>query len=324
MASNSELKDCHLTAFSETLLAIYDIARHSSLEDFQRNVLEEIELHLPHSSAWWGRASIHNDGPHLHSTHLKNLTDTYLSEWKAMRENDITVERVFDAPGKAIIIDFSDDETPAELKQLGENHHIDQLLCVIAIDPVTQLCDHLALYRQRHEPDFTQQDIALLSSLMPHLVSAMATNQLRTLYNLRESINPQRVAFAICDNKGILQMSEPSFTQLILQEIPDWKGPQLPLEWCQSEFSGQHISISLDRIGGLLLLQARLRDQADHLSSREMSVAKLMNEGMTYKMIARELDIAPNTVRHHIRSMYQKLNVHNKAELVRLMQSSLH
>lgn len=324
MSKQINRSSSELETFSALLLSVYELARHVSIDEFQSEVLYAIESCISHSSAWWGRASIQNDGPHLHRTHLKNLSERYLSDWKAMREKDITVQKVFDDPGQAVIIRFADSDTPLELKSLGKEHGINQLMCVIAIDPVTQLCEHVALYRSHGEPDFTQSDVDTLTNLMPHLVSATATNQLRTLYNLRESVNHHRVAFAICDKKGVLQMTEPTFTALLLTDFPEWKGPQLPPELYESEYCGENITLSFDRIGGLLLMQARYRDQSDQLSSREKSVAKLMNEGMTYKMIARQLDIAPNTVRHHIRSMYQKLNIHNKTELIRLIQPLLH
>lgn len=53
------------------------------------------------------------------------------------------------------------------------------------------------------------------------------------------------------------------------------------------------------------------------LSRRETQVAELFADGKTYKLIARELDIAPGTVRRHLNSIYEKLGVCNKIELSR-------
>ncbi|MCA9631114.1 MAG: AAA family ATPase, partial [Myxococcales bacterium] len=53
------------------------------------------------------------------------------------------------------------------------------------------------------------------------------------------------------------------------------------------------------------------------LSEREAEVAELYASGDTYKAIARTLNIAPATVRKHIGSIYHKLGVVNKIELLR-------
>lgn len=51
-----------------------------------------------------------------------------------------------------------------------------------------------------------------------------------------------------------------------------------------------------------------------NLSSREQEVLVHLSKGLNYKQIAVNLFISPNTVRRHIENVYQKLEVHNKAE----------
>lgn len=50
------------------------------------------------------------------------------------------------------------------------------------------------------------------------------------------------------------------------------------------------------------------------LSEREVDILGLLAEGMTYKSIAAELFISPNTVRSHIDNVYRKLQVGSKLE----------
>jgi DNA-binding CsgD family transcriptional regulator/transcriptional regulator with GAF, ATPase, and Fis domain len=55
------------------------------------------------------------------------------------------------------------------------------------------------------------------------------------------------------------------------------------------------------------------------LSSREREIALLYAKGQTSKEIADELCISPTTVRNHVATIYRKLEISNKTELVNLM-----
>jgi DNA-binding NarL/FixJ family response regulator len=53
-----------------------------------------------------------------------------------------------------------------------------------------------------------------------------------------------------------------------------------------------------------------------HLSPTEMDLLKLLAEGHHYKTAAAQMQISINTVSYHMRSIYQKLQVHSKSEAV--------
>jgi DNA-binding NarL/FixJ family response regulator len=58
-------------------------------------------------------------------------------------------------------------------------------------------------------------------------------------------------------------------------------------------------------------------DSADYrLSPTELRLLKLLAEGHHYKTAAVEMQISINTVSYHMRSIYQKLQVHSKSEAV--------
>lgn len=60
--------------------------------------------------------------------------------------------------------------------------------------------------------------------------------------------------------------------------------------------------------------------QAHDLSLREREVLNLMATGITGKEIASQLTLSYNTVKSHIRHIYDKLNVHRKQDLVDLIE----
>lgn len=55
---------------------------------------------------------------------------------------------------------------------------------------------------------------------------------------------------------------------------------------------------------------------AIELSIRETEILELIGQGMTNKKIAEKLYISPFTVKRHIENIYQKLQAHNRIELL--------
>lgn len=58
------------------------------------------------------------------------------------------------------------------------------------------------------------------------------------------------------------------------------------------------------------------RTETCDLSPRERDVLRLLADGHSYKTLARELSLSVDTVRFHIRNVYEKLHVHSKSEAV--------
>ncbi len=57
-------------------------------------------------------------------------------------------------------------------------------------------------------------------------------------------------------------------------------------------------------------------EQTNPLSERETEVLKMLCEGENYKTIAGALFVSTNTVKAHIKHIYEKLQVHTRAEAV--------
>jgi DNA-binding NarL/FixJ family response regulator len=52
------------------------------------------------------------------------------------------------------------------------------------------------------------------------------------------------------------------------------------------------------------------------LTRRERDVLRSLAEGLSYKAIAEQSRMSVNTVRYHIRNLYEKLEVHSQSEAV--------
>ena len=58
------------------------------------------------------------------------------------------------------------------------------------------------------------------------------------------------------------------------------------------------------------------KPELEKLSPREREILDLLSEGAPYKEIARTLDLSIHTIRMNIRSIYRKLHVHSRGEVV--------
>ena len=66
-----------------------------------------------------------------------------------------------------------------------------------------------------------------------------------------------------------------------------------------------------------LFQHIRPPDHVDYrLTPHEARLLKLQVEGHTYKTAAVELDVSLNTIRFHMKKIYEKLHVHSKSEAV--------
>jgi DNA-binding NarL/FixJ family response regulator len=69
-------------------------------------------------------------------------------------------------------------------------------------------------------------------------------------------------------------------------------------------------------IDGLIVPTRRPDEPAMTLTEREIELLQLVADGLPNKAIAQELSISENTVKYHIKKIFQKLGVQNRTEAV--------
>ena len=97
------------------------------------------------------------------------------------------------------------------------------------------------------------------------------------------------------------------------------KTPPARLLECLNEVVGGGAPMSPEVARRVVALFREIRppEQADYqLTPHEIRILTLLVEGHNYKTAADELDVSINTIRFHMRSIYEKLQVHSKSEAV--------
>jgi DNA-binding NarL/FixJ family response regulator len=79
---------------------------------------------------------------------------------------------------------------------------------------------------------------------------------------------------------------------------------------------GAPMSPSIARMVLASMHQKPSNENPYQLSPKEKEVLAALSKGLSYKLIGAELDISIDTVRAHIRKIYEKLHVHSQTEAV--------
>jgi len=332
-----------LKLFSQVIHEIYQASNKMPLAAFQPWLVDKIQVLINFDTAWWGRASYtpeSNEALTIHGHYLYHLPDEYVSQWEEIKQTDHIAFRASATLAKAIISDFDDPDMSPELKIVLGNNNICQVLCCSVEDPIIalsdsgnltigHLVDFLSLYRSKARPKFDQQDLLMLQTLLPHLAEALSQSFKRYLAEQRLEIDtPLNSAMGVADSRGLFHFMEPQFESMMQQEWADWDTLSLPPQLLQKNPQGTHafwgnsISAKTEWLGDCTLVKLRAKSPFDDLSEREQTVAKMFALGQTYKEIANSLCRAPATIRNHIQSIYIKLGIKNKAELISLFNTS--
>jgi DNA-binding NarL/FixJ family response regulator len=117
------------------------------------------------------------------------------------------------------------------------------------------------------------------------------------------------------DNKNVFEALKNGANGYILKKT----APAKLLEYINEAASGgapMTSSIATQVLRMFSEIQTPPQGEDYNLSDREKQVLQLLVNGYSYKMIASEMFIAIDTVRSHIKKIYEKLHVNSKSEAV--------
>jgi DNA-binding CsgD family transcriptional regulator len=179
----------------------------------------------------------------------------------------------------------------------------------------------IVLFRS-DENAFTDIEATCLQTYWRHAVQALAMNLSHTLHGSDPDLKTR--ALALVNSCGIVEIADAELTELIQCEWSGLSGRSLPLYALKSlldagVYRGKRIEISASLKAGYLACSAKPISSIHVLSPSERKVAHCFANGMTHSQIASHLNVSPNTVRNQLAQVYQKLGIHRKTELARMV-----
>lgn len=166
-------------------------------------------------------------------------------------------------------------------------------------------CDYITDHLKKFQPDVILMDINMpgiggLEGLRIVRGTSSSTQVLMcTIFDDNENIFK-----AICNgaNGYLLKKSPPSKIIEAIKEVHEGGAP---------------ITTSIARKILELFPKTPARStEIDKLAKREQEILQLLTKGYSYKMTAAELKISVETVRTHIKRIYEKLHVHSAQEAI--------
>jgi DNA-binding NarL/FixJ family response regulator len=161
-------------------------------------------------------------------------------------------------------------------------------------------------------------DVVLMDIRLPGMSGVECVSRLRGLLPLTKAV----MLTAYEDADEVFQsLTVGAFGYLLKSVEPQ----RLREAICEAHRGGSPISGSVARklvdfFRGGAPVGAAESDALNPLSQREVEILRLLAEGHAYKQIAAELRISINTIRTHIKRIYEKLHVHSRTEAIRVFQ----
>ncbi|MBA5639196.1 helix-turn-helix transcriptional regulator [Duganella sp. LX20W] len=304
-----------LEDFSHLITHWNALAQQAAPHAFKEGALDALRQHLPFDAAWWGTGVRGARHPRIIESHPYRLPQRFALDWLAVSADDSFAFAVQAQVGvtQALV----DDSGYSEAMRAFDRHYdLGPSLATSHGDAQTGFGTFLSVFRRQDGAPFSEDERVRMQLLVPHLMHA---GELSWRHALGAYLENQLVADV--DDDACLVGASGAFCQQLLREWPAWQGGPLPLPLAraiaegQRHWSGKQVHIELAD-GGPQRVRLTLRPRVgDGLTASQERVAREYVAGFSYKEIARNLGLAPSTVRTYLRECYLKLGVSNKLEL---------
>lgn len=292
-------------------------------EHFRRQALEGLRQWIPFDGALWGNGTLETLS--FHTFDSINLPDGFADALEQTRHLNPILPRILQQLGRPVTMEsvFPDAQFfDSELYRCTfAPFGIHRILSTGLTDERGGLYTLLSLYRRDADRPFTADEVALHERAVFHLVNA-ASHLVFTFLNRRQNDVPDSSAACVCDGLGLYHEVQAKFLDMAERHFPE--APRGRLPFALDALSGEDctlngLSVRVQRLGDLFVVRIWPCGPMDELTVREREVVESISRGLTFKETARRLGVAPSTVSNHLYRVYQKLGVHSRSALARLV-----
>lgn len=301
--------------------------QHRSLEEdavgLARWAVEELSRVLGFDAAWYGWANLRTEGVEVYASATLNLPEGFYDYWLTIADQDLLARYMIEHPGQTAIYDRAQRKQTDGMASLSDRFGLTRMTTAMNGHYGDYASFYISSYRMgAHARTLSEAERDFLQCAVDQLTAAMKLS----------AIEPGRAAVTgalsiLVSETGIGLLGLPALRIRFGEIWPRWTGDHLPDQLVRLiGCPGTHILPDRDLVVtvettprfqgmGLRRLTLRRLNKFDLLTSREREVARELADGKSAKEVARLLGLAPATVRNQTQSIYQKLQVDNRAAL---------
>ena len=314
------------------LLSLYAQAQEVPIEDFTNLELKAIQKFIPFDSAIiaYGKklpgGEVVPASVHLHNQPIEKWVD-----YQEVSHLDVSIDAALLNLGQAI--SYPSEKIPktqkfSALRRYADNYEVKHALVALLPSlhtggPAESNMHAVSLWRAFEKREYTVAEQLLFTEILPHLTRARILNHYHFLSSVQTT---EELSTLMCTANGSVIAIDRGATDLLRNEWPQWFPPQLPKEILEAIYrhrsmlyQGRGFLAKARKLGRNLIITLRPTPVVANLTPAESVVAKLISRPMSYKELATHLGVTTSTIRNQLHSIYGKLNLKGKADLVAFM-----
>jgi len=319
-------------AFSRAMVDLYSLAEQAGYQEFPGEALRLLQRWVGFDGAVLGMGEAGRDprtGLLITQAHVHQRDASILQAYGAVSGHDPVTGAFLRGLQRPLAVDCHAryrrrGEALPEMEAFTRDHGLRHLLLFGDSPGAGTPGRWLVLYRA-DDACFKSEDAELLHAAWLHLSRAIGLHR-AALLDRQDGARALR-ASALVNGLGGVESADGLFMERLRQEWPAFCGRLLPDELLTAlgrgqSWRGRLIEVTARREQHLLVCTARPVDAVALLTPAEAAVARRFAAGLSHKQIARELGVAPNTVRTQISRLYAKLQIHDKAALAQWLMAA--
>lgn len=313
-------------ALGDMLAELFELSRASQPSTFLRGALQLLRVRVAFEAGWWGLCSDGPDEIPIDFVHIElvDLPEDIVDAWRPLSSRDTFAARVMSEPDTVHQFLGYGTADPT-VNTLPQRHDLYFGMASCTREPTTGHMLSMALYRGRASVPFSDREGMLFRHFLRHTALLWRAG-------LQDAAGLDAQGFAtdrlLAWPDGSVLFAGERIAQALAGLWPEWDGQTLPPGALGPSFGSlqadgsDSLPVRVAQSGGMILMQLRERTGASLLSPRERRVASLFARGESYKEIARQVGLSPQTVRTYLRDAYVRLGVKNKVELGRVLSTT--
>lgn len=306
-----------LKRFSDFVLKLTASTADATVTAYQEHMIYTLADLIDFDMAWWGWSSFTHERISLLNSGHYGLLSHFETDVRALIETDPFVQHGRKLKAYVMLLDPENDWVRSDYREFLKKYNIGAMMnghC--QLDESSDYNFFMSIYRKPGKSQFTTDDAETFRQVLYHLEQNLS---LVLRGELTQWAGPLRAAALFDKEARIVRATRKFQSTLDREDLPTRKRSALlrKLSAEGGEWRGKTLILSCDDYSkGLRIIRAAEISPWELLSQQERVVAQYLREGKTAGEISEIIGVSQNTVRNQIASIYRKLDVNSKVQLL--------